>query len=262
MMLALRIIPSLPRYVSRKLGVNQHHNFTWIQVILVSLPFLSDLKDRKVDSNISRPELIRQDLTMVPSSVAKEFSGTVDWLGKRGIRLPHQQHIWCNWMKVSKVRGNTSIMFVCRTVWVVVRFPSTTRGGHFYWLYLSLPASTKMWGRWRIELEVDLCMSKSGVVAWNAFHSSVSPALKLVPQSEINSKVLPLREVTLLKAIKNVSASILSSSSRWIQHVVKHLKRIPHYFSLRRTIFNSERPEAVHAWRREEGLKQLQAGWS
>ena len=104
-----------------------------------------------------------------------------------------------------------------------------------------------MWGRWRIELEIHLvwanCCFKSGSMAWKAFCSSDSPALNSCPIVGHISKGFPQHETNLLKAIKNVSASILSSSSRCMQRVVKHLKNMPHLFSVRRPTLAMKGPK-------------------
>lgn len=72
--------------------VNQQHNLTRIQVLLIGLPILPELKVRKVGSNP----------TVTPSTLAEEFTGTVECLGKGEIKL---LQLWCNY-QVSKVRRN------------------------------------------------------------------------------------------------------------------------------------------------------------
>ena len=85
-------------------------------------------------------------------------------------------------------------------------------------------------------------------------------ALSLVPWPGKHFAVLTLL-TNLLKAIKNVSASILSSRPRCMQRVVKHLKSMPHLFSVRQPTFTMKDPKQSMPVDQNGGLdKRRRAG--
>lgn len=150
------------------------------------------------------------------------LEGGIEWkltcLGKRAIKLPHfdvtgsrSEEMYARGFKFQM--PSTSIRIVCRSVSVVGWFPSKTQRDIFL-IWSLIPSFHQivgymkdLFGRWLVLEPI-----AAGVWGQTLECSSTSPALRLVLQSEMSWKGLPLHEMNLLKAIKNVSASTLSRS--------------------------------------------------
>lgn len=63
------------------------------------------------EGRLSGIELISQDRAVTPFPSAEEVTFKIDGLRKRSIWLPCEQHIWCDRVWVSKVKGDISQRF-------------------------------------------------------------------------------------------------------------------------------------------------------
>lgn len=84
---------------------HNHHNLTWIQVLLVNLPFLPGLKVWQVEFNEGQTKLISQWYSF------PKLIWAID--GEERSQAAPSTTCWCDRVRVSKVRGN-----ICKGFWV------------------------------------------------------------------------------------------------------------------------------------------------